>query len=125
MGEFVSTGSPLFSIVNTKHFWIEANYKETDLTYIRPNQKAIVTIDAYPDKQWKATVASITPASGAEFSILPPQNSSGNWVKVVQRVMVKLEFDDYDPTSLLVAGMSANVTIDTKHSRISRFFTAK
>jgi membrane fusion protein (multidrug efflux system) len=113
-GAPISIGTPLFNLVDNNYLWIEANFKETDLTNVKVGQNAIIKIDTYPDKKFKATVASITAASGSEFSLLPAENSSGNWVKVTQRVMVRLEFTDYDKKLTLVSGMSANVMIDTK-----------
>jgi membrane fusion protein, multidrug efflux system len=97
--------------------WIDANFKETDLTWVRPGDKVSISIDTYPGRTWSGTVASIAPASGAEFSILPPQNSSGNWVKVVQRIPVRITVDRNPTDPPLRAGMSALVTIDTGHSR--------
>lgn len=123
-GAYVTAGVPLFSEVDDKHVWIEANFKETDLTHVKPGQHAEMTVDAYPGKKWDAVVASITPATGAEFSILPSQNSSGNWVKVVQRVMVRIELTSYDGAPQLSAGMSANARIDTGHTRLTRWFSA-
>lgn len=124
-GEYVTAGQPLFGIVDDKNLWVEANFKETDLTHVRAGQWAHIRIDTFPGREWLAKVASITPATGAEFSILPPQNSSGNWVKIVQRIMVRLEFekqDDHAPQ--LAAGMSADVSIDTRFSLLTRFFGA-
>ncbi|MBT5074606.1 MAG: HlyD family secretion protein [Kordiimonadaceae bacterium] len=86
-GEYLLAGMPLFTLVDEDKQWIEANFKETDLTNIRVGQPAEVEVDTFPGKKWAAKVTSITPATGAEFSILPAQNSSGNWVKVVQRIM--------------------------------------
>ena len=123
-GQYVTAGVPLFSVVDEKNLWVEANFKETDLTNVRPGQRAIITIDTFPGHKWIAKVASITPATGAEFSILPPQNSSGNWVKIVQRIMVRLELEPQESMPQLAAGMSAEVTIDTRHSRLTRFFGA-
>jgi membrane fusion protein (multidrug efflux system) len=122
-GEYVLTGLPLFSLVDDQHIWVEANFKETDLTHVRAGQWVHITIDTFPGHEWLARVASISPASGAEFSILPPQNSSGNWVKVVQRIMVRLEFEPRKNEQLpqLSSGMSADVSIDTRYSRFMRF----
>jgi membrane fusion protein (multidrug efflux system) len=125
VGEYIAPGLPLFSIVDDSHVWIEANFKETDLTYVRPGQEATVEVDTYPGKKWKAKVAAITPATGAEFSILPSQNASGNWVKVVQRIMVKLEFEANDEKLPLSAGMSSYVSIDTGHTRLERWSGAQ
>lgn len=119
-GEYVATGEPLFSLVDDSHIWVEANFKETDLTYVRPGQKAEIEVDTYPGHHWDAVVASITPATGVEFSLFPPQNSSGNWVKVVQRIMVRLEIAKQDKDFPLAAGMSTFVTIDTGKTRFAR-----
>jgi membrane fusion protein (multidrug efflux system) len=94
--------------------WIEGNFKETDLTHVRVGQPAEIEVDTYPGHVWKAHVASISPASGAQFSLLPAQNATGNWVKIVQRIPVRLVIDEADPDGrILRAGMSANVEIDT------------
>jgi membrane fusion protein (multidrug efflux system) len=117
VGEYVTTGRPVFSIVGWKGVWIEANLKETELTHVREGQTATITVDAYPDAKWKARVASIAPATGAEFSILPPQNATGNWVKVVQRIPVRLDVIESQSGPPLRAGMSVIVNIDTLHER--------
>ena len=117
MGEYIIAGMPLFTIVDQQGQWIEANFKETDLTHMETGQLAEVEVDAYPGVKWQARVISITPATGAEFSILPAQNSSGNWIKVVQRIQVNIALDDYDRDTPLSAGMSAVVDIDTGRSR--------
>lgn len=117
VGENVISGAALMSIVDDSHLWLEANFKETDLTYLQPGQPVSVHIDTYPDRVWQASVASITPATGAEFSLLPSQNSSGNWIKVVQRISVKIALEDYDGSPVLAAGMSAVVDVDTGHQR--------
>ena len=117
-GEYVEAGTPVFSLVSTKAVWIEANLKETDLTHLRVGQRASVHVDSYPDRAWSAVVASISPATGAEFALLPSQNSSGNWVKVVQRLPVRLELRTGPEDPPLRAGMSAAVEIDTGHERV-------
>lgn len=117
-GEYVEEGRPVFSLITTENTWVEANLKETDLTHVKVGQEATVTIDAYPDRKFKAEVASISPATGAEFAVLPPQNATGNWVKVVQRLPVKLLIRDRnDQDAPLRAGMTVSVSIDTKHKR--------
>ena len=124
-GEYIDIGKVLFAIVDEKNAWLEANLKETELTNIKVNQSAIFTPDAYPNNSWNAKVESISPATGSEFSILPPQNSSGNWVKVVQRVPVKIaigssiinENIQNNSKKDLRVGMSVSVTIDTKYKR--------
>jgi membrane fusion protein, multidrug efflux system len=117
LGRFVAAGTPVFSIVDDEAPWVDANPKETDITYLRIGQKVTLDVDAFPDHTFTGTVASVSPGTGAQFSILPPQNASGNWVKVVQRVPVRIAFDKNSGTSLLRAGMSVNVSIDTHHSR--------
>jgi membrane fusion protein (multidrug efflux system) len=116
-GEQVKAQTPLFSLVAERRPWLEANFKETDLTYVTVGQKATVVLDMYPDVTFEAEVESISPATGAEFAILPPQNASGNWVKVVQRLPVKLRLTERSGEPPLRAGMTAYVSIDTKRSR--------
>ena len=116
-GEYVQAGDPVFALVASGHPWIEVNLKEVDLTHVALGQPATVVVDAYPDVTWRAEVASISPATGSEFALLPPQNATGNWVKVVQRVPVRLELlDDRDATPLR-AGMTVFVSIDTGQTR--------
>ena len=117
IGENVIGGAPVMSLVSDKRIWMEANFKETDLTHMIAGQPAEIHIDTFPDQVWHGHVASITPATGAEFSLLPAQNSSGNWVKVVQRVRVLIDFDDYPGQPALVSGMSASVEVDTGFER--------
>jgi len=116
-GEFAEEGEALFSLIESAPAWIEANLKETQLTHVRPGQPATVVVDAHPDRTWDAVVTAIAPATGAEFSLLPPQNATGNWVKVVQRVPVTLELIDDVAASGLRAGMTVTVNIDTGHRR--------
>lgn len=116
-GEYVEAGQALLAIVITEDVWVEANLKEVDLTYLKVGQKAIVVLDSLPDVEWQATVDSISPATGAEFSVLPAQNASGNWVKVVQRVPVRLKLADRPGTDALRAGLTAAISIDTERER--------
>jgi membrane fusion protein (multidrug efflux system) len=116
-GRYLAADEPAMSLVGSTDLWIEANPKETDLTYVKTGNPAMVTVDAYPGITWKATVTSVSPATGAEFSVLPPQNASGNWVKVVQRVPVKLAIEQPRNGPRLRAGMSVTVEIDTGHRR--------
>ena len=124
VGEYIQAGAPVFSIVGNKGIWVEANYKETDLTNVRVGQKAKLNIDTYPDVTFHARVVSIAPATGAEFALLPPQNASGNWVKVVQRLPVRVELlKDYKGPPVRV-GMSVSVEIDTDFKReLPRIFS--
>jgi membrane fusion protein (multidrug efflux system) len=117
VGEYAQAGKPVFSLIQDDPVWVEANLKETQLTHIHTGQLASVVADAYPDRTWETTVASIAPATGAEFSVLPPQNASGNWVKVVQRVPIRLQIDNNDPLHRLRAGMTVTVRIDTRRER--------
>ena len=112
-GDFLAMGQAAMPLVATSALWVDANFKETDLTHVGVGQEATVAVDTYPGKKWKAHVASISPASGAEFSVLPAQNATGNWVKIVQRIPVRLVIDDQDHGPTLRAGMSAIVEIDT------------
>ncbi|MBS0249030.1 MAG: HlyD family secretion protein [Proteobacteria bacterium] len=118
LGRFVAAGAPIFSIIDDANPWVDANPKETDITYLRLGQKATLDVDAFPNRSFTGTVISVSPGTGAQFSILPPQNATGNWVKVVQRVPVRIAFDKGQDLNLLRTGMSVNVDIDTHHSRI-------
>jgi membrane fusion protein (multidrug efflux system) len=115
LAAFVPTSA--VALVSDGSKWVTANLKETDLTYIHPGQPVTITIDSYPDRVWHGTVMAIAPATGAQFSVLPSENSSGNWVKVVQRLPVRIAFDPDQDISMVRAGMSTNVEIDTNHKR--------
>ncbi len=117
LGEYVRAGTPVFAMVESGDVWIEANLKETQLTHVRLGQKATVAADAYPDESYDAVVESISPATGAEFALLPPQNASGNWVKVVQRIPLRLRITDMKGRAKLRAGMTVTVDIDTERQR--------
>ena len=117
VGEYVTAGQPLFGIVGSGDAWVDANLKETKLTHVKVGQAATIEVDAYPNVVWRALVSSIGAATGSEFSILPAQNATGNWVKVVQRVPVRLMFLDSIEEPPLRAGMSVIVSIDTEHKR--------
>lgn len=117
-GKYLAASTTAFYLVDTDHVWVSANPKETELTYVRPGQPVTVTVDTYPDAVWHGTVASISPAAAQEFSLLPAQNTSGNWVKVVQRVPMRVRVDAGGPNMpRLRAGMSAVVDVDTGHAR--------
>jgi len=124
VGEFLAVGQAAMPLVATGHPWVDANFKETDLTHVTVGQPATIEVDTYPGRHWKARVASISPASGAEFSVLPAQNATGNWVKIVQRIAVRLELEDEPGAPVLRPGMSAEVTIDTGagNARYARLF---
>jgi membrane fusion protein (multidrug efflux system) len=114
VGDFVSSGATVFSMMSSRHVWVEANFRETGLTHMRPGQTAIVDVDTYPGHGFKAHVVSISPGTGSEFSVLPPENATGNWVKVVQRLPVRLELDEVDPQRPLYSGMSVTAQVDTR-----------
>ena len=116
-GEQVKAATPVFALVAASRPWVEANFKETELTHVRAGQKASVVLDIYPDVTWEAEVESLSPATGAEFAILPPQNASGNWVKVVQRLPVRLRLLPHAGEPPLRAGMTASVRVDTGRER--------
>jgi membrane fusion protein (multidrug efflux system) len=113
LGRFVMAGTPVFSVIDDSAPWVDANPKETDITNLQIGQRATVYIDTFPDTTFSGTVESVSPGTGAQFAILPPQNASGNWVKVVQRVPVRVRLDKDPMLSRLRAGMSAIVDIDT------------
>ena len=117
LGRFIAAGAPVFAVIADRGLWIDANPKESDLTYVHSGLAATVTVDAFPDRTWRGKVGAIAPGTGAQFAILPPQNASGNWVKVVQRVPLRVELDADQDTSDLRAGMSAYVSIDTGRAR--------
>ena len=118
LGRFVAVGTPVFSIIDTAKPWVDANLKESDFTYIGVGQPVSIDVDAFPDHVFKGTIGSLSPGTGAQFAILPPQNATGNFVKVVQRVPVRIYFDSDDSyVQKLKAGMSAYTTIDTGHRR--------
>ena len=118
LGRFVMAGSPVFSVIDTSKPWVDANLKESDFTYIAIGQPVSIDIDAFPDHLFKGTIGSLSPGTGAQFAILPPQNATGNFVKVVQRVPVRIYFDSNDKyVRKLKSGMSAYTSIDTGHRR--------
>ena len=116
VGEFLGVGQTAMPLVATDPVWIEANFKETELAKMKVGQPATIKVDSYPGVKWKAHVASIAPASGSEFSVLPAQNATGNWVKIVQRIPVRVEIEDADrdDAPVLRAGMSAEVEVDLR-----------
>ena len=117
-GANLAASTTAFYLVDTDHVWVDAVPKETQLTYVRPGQPVTVTVDTYPDLGWRGTVESIEPAAAQEFQLLPAQNTSGNWVKVVQRIPMRVRVDTGDKSRPpLRAGMSVEVGIDTGHAR--------
>src|ERR1700761_682450 len=112
VGDFVNTGNAVFSMMSSR-IWIEANFRETGLTHMCPGQEATISVDVYPDRKFKAHVVSMSPGTGSDFAVLPPENATGNWVKVVQRLPVRLELDDIDPDRPLFSGISVTARVDT------------
>ncbi|MCS0502900.1 HlyD family secretion protein [Ancylobacter mangrovi] len=117
VGAYLDAAQQAFSLVSTSNVWVTASPKETELTYVKPGQRVTVSVDTYPDVEWHGRVESISPASGSSFSLLPAQNTTGNWVKVVQRIPMIVRFDDLDGKPDLRVGMSATVSVDTGHAR--------
>ncbi len=117
LGRVAPAGQPVFAVVADTGLWVDANPKESDMTYVRAGLPATVTVDAFPDRIWNGTICSIAPGTGAQFAILPPQNATGNWVKVVQRVPLRFCFGPHEDTSDLRSGMSAYVSVDTGRVR--------
>jgi membrane fusion protein, multidrug efflux system len=116
-GQYLTAASPAFGIVSTDDVWVTAQFKETQLTYMREGQAVTIAVDAYPGRKWTGVVQSIAPASGSQFSLLPAENSSGNWVKVVQRIPVRIKITGGPKDVPLAAGMSTEVSVDTGHVR--------
>ena len=117
-GKYLQASMIAFYLVAADYVWVDANPKETQLTHVRPGQPVTVTVDTYPDLEWHGTVESISPAAAQEFSLLPAQNTSGNWVKVVQRIPMRVRLDTSDKSRPpLRAGMSVEVDVDTGHQR--------
>ncbi len=117
IGQYVHTGNTVAALVSNEKLWVEANFSELDLTHVRVGQTVEIKIDTYPQNLWQGKVESISPATGAEFSILPPQNATGNWVKIAQRVPVRIELINKQNTPPLRSGLSAVVEIDTEYRR--------
>jgi len=120
-GQYVTAGTAMLSVVEAGNAWIQANFKETQLTHMTPGQTVEVGIDTYPDLKLEGTVGSIGAATGSEFSLIPAQNATGNWVKVVQRIPVRIKVDT-DGSRILRSGMSANISVDTGKTRLDRMF---
>ncbi len=116
-GQYLAASTSALAVVATDHVWVQANPKETELTYVRPGQKATVEVDSYPGVDWTGTVESISPASASSFSLLPAENSSGNWVKVVQRIPLRVRIENQPGKPELRVGMSVQLYVDTGHPR--------
>jgi membrane fusion protein, multidrug efflux system len=116
-GQYLAAAAVAFNIVSTDHVWVQASPKETELTYVKPRQKVTVDVDTYPGERWDGTVDSISPASASSFSLLPAENTSGNWVKVVQRIPMRILVNNAPGKPPLRVGMSVEVNVDTGHAR--------
>lgn len=117
VGEFIAVGATAMLLVESDNLWIAANFVETDLTHVRPGQKVEVSIDTYPDIKWQGEVQSVSPATGSEFSVIPAQNATGNWVKIAQRVPVRINIVPNENAPKLQAGLSSEIEIDTGYRR--------
>ncbi|HVU23696.1 MAG TPA: HlyD family secretion protein [Opitutus sp.] len=117
VGRYLEANQPAFSLIAVGAPWIEANLKETELTHVKTGDPVKIEVDTYPDRDFRGRVIAIGPATGAEFALIPAQNASGNWVKVVQRIPVRISVENPDPARPLRAGMSTEVDIDTGHVR--------
>ncbi len=117
LGRYVTAGTAVLSVIDDSAPWVDANPKETDITHLKIGQRVTVEVDTFPDRVFKGTVVAMSPGTGAQFAILPPQNAAGNWVKVVQRVPVRIALDRDPSAANLRAGMSATVSIDTGRTR--------
>jgi membrane fusion protein (multidrug efflux system) len=116
VGDYMTAATPVFSLMSDR-LWVEANFKETELTHMRPGQDATVEVDTFPDAEFHAKVQSLSPGTGLTFSLLPPENATGNWVKVVQRLPVRLALENTNPDAPLHAGLSVTVNVDTHYRR--------
>ncbi|HSY06404.1 MAG TPA: HlyD family secretion protein [Steroidobacteraceae bacterium] len=122
VGDYINVAAPLFALVSQRDVWVEANFKETEVTHMRPGQRATFEIDAFPGRTFTGKVQSTSPGTGASFSLLPAENASGNWVKVVQRLPVRLSIDAGQAAVPLAAGMSVVAEVDTEHHRSLRLW---
>jgi membrane fusion protein (multidrug efflux system) len=118
VGNYMPASTPVFALVSTEDIWLEANFKEDQLAHMLVGQQVTVHIDSYPGRDFAGTVASVSPGTGSQFSALPAENASGNWVKVVQRLPVRIELRELDANvPALHAGLSASVNVDTRYQR--------
>ncbi|MGS3182684.1 efflux RND transporter periplasmic adaptor subunit [Aeromonas taiwanensis] len=116
-GQYMIAGMTAMMLVETDTPWVEANFTETELTHVQPGQRVDISVDTYPDAHWTGVVESLSPATGSEFSVIPAQNATGNWVKIAQRVAVRIKLDTGADLPTLRAGLSAIAEIDTGHQR--------
>jgi len=117
-GTYITASTPVFALVVANDTWVEANFKENQLAHMRVGQQVDVHVDSYPGKTFVGTVASVSPGTGSQFSLLPAENATGNWVKVVQRLPVRIELKNVDSAEYpLHGGLSATVNVDTQYQR--------
>lgn len=116
-GQYISPGSLAMMLISDSDIWVEANFTETELTHVKTGQDVEVKVDYAPGYTWKGKVKSLSPATGAEFSVIPAQNATGNWVKIAQRLPIRIHLEQSDDAPKLRAGLSAVVTVDTHHQR--------
>ena len=121
-GDYVKAATPVFALISSTRVWVEANFKETELAYMRPGQKVTIDISAYPTRSFHGVVESISPGTGSSFSLLPAENATGNWVKIVQRLPVRISIADPDSNWTMHSGLSALVKVDTQHDRMKEFW---
>ena len=119
-GQYLAAATAAIGLVSSTDVWVEAFPKETQLTYAKPGDRAVVTVDTYPGLRWEGTLESLSPASGSSFSVLPAQNASGNWVKVVQRIPIRIHLTQRAGDPPLRDGMSVDVEVETGHARTCR-----
>jgi membrane fusion protein (multidrug efflux system) len=117
VGDYVNPGAAVFSLLSSRRVWIEANFRETGLTHMRPGLAATIDVDVYPDRTFKAHIVSMSPGTGSDFAVLPPENATGNWVKVIQRLPVRLELDAVEADRPLFSGISVTARVDTGYHR--------
>ena len=122
VGDYIKAGAPLFALVSARDVWVEANFKENALAKLRRGEPASIALDAYPGHHFDGRLESFSPGTGSSFSLLPPENATGNWVKVVQRLPVRLSIEDDEPNAPLRAGLSAEVSVDTGQARWQGLF---
>lgn len=113
IGDFINPGATAFWLLSSRNIWVEANFRETSLTRMHPGETASIAVDAYPGHDFRAHIVSMSPGTGSDFAVLPPENATGNWVKIVQRLPVRLELDRLDPNMPLYSGISVTVSVDT------------
>ena len=121
-GDYIQAGAPLFALMSDRRIWVEANFKESELAHMKAGDAATIRVDAYPGRRFHGEVESLSPGTGSSFSLLPPENATGNWVKVVQRLPIRVSLNTADAGNRLHAGLSATVEVDTGHRRLQELW---